>query len=208
MLQNWTLPISPAAVPRLVLGIVSFGAGIGAMARADLGLGPWSVLHQGIGERIGIPMGTVDVLLSVPIVFAFLPLRQRAGLGTLLSATLLGMTTNFTLLVLPQPDGSPMQFAFMAAGVAAIGFGSAMYLTSNMGPGPRDGIMTGLHQRYGWRIRTVRTALEVSVLIIGFALGGTVGIGTVLYAIVIGQVIELALRMLGYRGRVPVPTRI
>ena len=209
LLQNWTLPIVPAAVPRLVLGIVSFGAGIGAMARADLGLGPWSVLHQGIGERVGIPMGTVDVLLSLPIVLAFLPLRQRAGLGTVLSATLLGMTTNVTLWLLPQPDRLVAQLAFMTAGVLVIGFGSAMYLTSHMGPGPRDGIMTGLHQRFGWRIRTVRTALELSVLVVGFALGGTVGIGTVVYAIVIGQVIELALRMLGYRGRLAAgPPRI
>lgn len=153
-------------------------------------------------------MGTIDVLLSIPIVFAFIPLRQRAGLGTVLSATVLGMSTNLVLWLLPQPTTVATQFAFMAVGVLAIGLGSAMYLTSNMGPGPRDGIMTGLHQRFGWRIRTVRTVLELSVLVLGYALGGTVGIGTVLYAIVIGQIIEFALRLLGYRGRVPEPTRI
>lgn len=172
------------------------------MAQAGLGLGPWSVLHQGIGRRTGLPLGTIDIILSIPIALAFFPLRQRPGLGTLLSATLLGVSTNIATELFPAPNQLFPQAGLMAFGVGTIGLGSALYLTSRMGPGPRDGIMTGLHELFGWRIRTVRSGLELSVLVAGFALGGTVGIGTVLYALIIGQVVEFALRVLGYEGRV------
>ena len=111
------------------------------------------------------------------------------------------MSTNVALWLLPATSHLLLQFGLMAVGVTAIGMGSAMYLTSAMGPGPRDGIMTGLHQRFAWRIRTVRTALELCVLVVGFAFGGTLGIGTVIYALVIGQVVEAALHLLGYRGQ-------
>ncbi len=140
---NWLLPVVPSAVPRLVLGIICFGVGIGAMAQADLGLGPWSVMHQGIGRRTGVPLGTVDILLSIPVVFAFFPLRQRPGLGTLLSATLLGFSTNVAVSLFPAPNQLLLQIGLMVLGVTTIGLGSAMYLTSGMGPGPRDGIGLG-----------------------------------------------------------------
>lgn len=200
MRSGYLLPIVPRAVPRLLLGIVCFGGGIGAMAQAGLGLGPWSALHQGLGRQLGVPLGTVDILLSVPIVLAFIPLRQRPGLGTVLSATLLGSTTNAVALLVPHVEQLWPQVAVMSAGVTAIGLGSALYLTAAMGPGPRDGIMTGLHHRFGWRIRTVRTVLEVAVLAVGFSLGGTVGVGTFAYALVIGHVVEFSLKLLGYES--------
>ncbi|HEX5451135.1 MAG TPA: hypothetical protein VFW86_01985 [Candidatus Limnocylindrales bacterium] len=185
-----------------MVGVLCFGLGIGLMARSDLGLGPWSVLHQGIGRQVGLELGTVDLLLSFPILVAFVPLGVRPGLGTFLTALLIGPATNVSQAAFPAPTDLPAQLVQMVAGCVAVGFGSALYLTARMGPGPRDGIMTGLHWRLDWRIGVVRTALESSVLVVGWLFGGTVGIGTVLYALLIGPVVEAALRVLDHEGTI------
>jgi uncharacterized membrane protein YczE len=177
--------------------MLCFGIGIALMARADLGLGPWSVLHDGIGRRIGLPLGTVDILLGVLVLTAWIPLRERPGPGTLLSAVVIGLATNVALGIFVRPDAMELRIAAMAAGALLVGLGSALYLSAAMGPGPRDGLMTGLQRRFGWPLARVRTSIEVSVLMVGAVLGGAIGPGTVLYAVIIGPLLALRLRRMG-----------
>jgi uncharacterized membrane protein YczE len=172
------------------------------MAQAGLGLGPWEVLHQGISRRTGLPMGTVSILLGVPILLGWLPLGERPGPGTLLNIVLVGSATNLGLAVMPRPTDPASAVALMAAGVATIGVASGLYLSADLGPGPRDGLMTGLHKRFGWSIAQARTLLEVGVLVAGFLLGGTVGMGTLAFAFGIGPVVQAALRVCDPDGRV------
>jgi uncharacterized membrane protein YczE len=197
--------LSPAILPRLpglLLGLGVFGLGIALMARAGLGLGPWEALHQGIEFRTGIPMGTVSILLGIPILALWWPLGQRPGLGTLLNVLLIGTATNVGNVMIPSADGPPAQLAMMVAGVLVIGLGSGLYLSADLGPGPRDGLMVGVHRRFGWSIRTARTAIEVSVLVAAWLLGGTIGLGTVVFAFGIGPVVQVMLGVFDREGRV------
>lgn len=181
----------------LTVGLCLFGAGIGLMARADLGLGPWSVLHDGIAVRTGLQLGTVEILLSLPILLAWLPLGERPGLGTLLSPFLIGFSINGVLASLAPMDGLPSQLALLVSAVGVIAVGSALYLSAQLGPGPRDGLMTGMQRRFGWPIGPVRTGLEVAVLALGIGLGGTIGLGTIAYALLIGPAVASILKLLG-----------
>ena len=164
------------------------------MAAAGMGLGPWEVLHQGIARHTGIAMGTVSILVGIPILFLWIPLGEYPGIGTILNVAIIGTATNVVLPALPQPSDPPAQTAMMVAGVLTIGLGSGLYLGARLGPGPRDGLMTGIHARYGWSIRRARTAVEVSALVVGFLLGGTVGIGTIVFAFGIGPIVQAFLR--------------
>jgi uncharacterized membrane protein YczE len=161
------------------------GAGVALMVRADLGLAPWDVLHQGISERVGIPIGAVGIFVGVAVLLAWIPLRQRPGLATILNAVLIGAFVDLTLLVLPDEPSTPVRWAELAVGLFLWGPGVAAYLACDLGPGPRDGIMTAFVDR-GLSLRVVRTVMEVAVLVAGFALGGTVGVGTVLFAVTVG----------------------
>jgi uncharacterized membrane protein YczE len=189
-------------LPALVVGLMLFGLAIALLVRADLGLNPWEVLHQGISIRTGIPMGTVAVLLGLPILLLWLPLGERPGLGTLLNVLIVGTSVNVALTVVPAAEGLPAQLAMMAAGIGLYAFATGLYLSTDLGPGPRDGLMTAIHKRFGWRIAPTRTLIEVVVLVIGFALGGTIGFGTVAFAVAIGPLTELSLRVFDREGRV------
>ena len=167
-----------------------------------MGLGPWEVFHQGIARLTGLQLGTVSILLGVPILAAWYPLGERPGVGTVINIVLVGAATNVALGLLPAVEGQPQQLVTMLAGVATIAVGSGLYLASDLGPGPRDGLMTGLHFRFGWSIRRARTAVELSVLVLGFLLGGTVGLGTVVFALGIGPLVQVALRVFDREGRV------
>lgn len=196
-----------AAAPRLpvlLLGLVTFGAGIGLMVEAGLGLGPWEALHQGIALQTGLAIGTVSILLGIPIVALWWPLGERPGIGTVANVLLIGTATNVTIALLPTPDASatPVRLALMAGGVLVIAVGSGLYLSTDLGPGPRDGLMTGVHHRFGWSIRRSRTAIELSVLLVGWALGGTVGIGTIVFALGIGPLVQVMLGVFDREGRV------
>ena len=181
---------------RLFLGLALIGVGAAAMVRADLGLGPWDVLHQGIAAHTGIPIGTVGILVGVVVLTMWVPLRQRPGIGTLINAITIGLVIDGTLAVLPDEIGSlAVRWVLMATGIVVIGVGAGLYLGAGLGPGPRDGLMTGLAAR-GLSIRAVRTALEIAVLAAGGLLGGTVGVGTVLFAIAIGPLVQLSLERL------------
>ena len=191
-------------LPKLLVGLVLFGLGIAVMVEAGLGLGPWEALHQGVANQTGLAIGTVSVLLGVPILALWWPLGERPGIGTMVNVLSIGTSTNLGLAILPTPDpeATALRVVVMLAGVAIIAVGSAIYLSTDLGPGPRDGLMTGLAHRSGRSIRRARTVIEVLVLLVGFALGGTIGLGTVVFAFGIGPLVQLVLRWVDHEGRV------
>jgi uncharacterized membrane protein YczE len=179
-------------VPRCVLGLVLFGVGVALYVRAELGLGPWDVLHQGLSERTGIPMGSVAIGVGVLVLLAWIPLRQRIGLGTVLNTLLIGLTLDLVLHHLPELDAAPSRWVALAAGLVLVAIGSGLYIGSGLGPGPRDGVMMGLKER-GMSVRVARTSVELAALGLGWLLGGRVGIGTLAFAFGIGPLVHLAL---------------
>ena len=172
-------------LPRLVFGLLLCGTGVAWMIDADLGLAPWDVLHQGISEHTGIAIGTVAIIVGLVVLLTWIPLRERYGLGTLINVVLIGLTINVWLAVLPDDPPFGIRVGLLLVGTFLFGPGSGFYIGAGMGAGPRDGLMTALAAR-GYSVRVVRTILEVSVLTVGFLLGGRVGIGTVLFAFTIG----------------------
>jgi uncharacterized membrane protein YczE len=179
-------------LPRCLVGLVLLGVGIALNVRSDLGLGPWDVLHQGLSTRSGIPIGTIAIAVGVCVLVAWIPLRQRLGVGTVLNTLLVGLTLDLALLVMPELDGLATRWVALLAGLGLVAAGSGLYIGSGLGPGPRDGVMMGLKAR-GWSVRTARTVIELSALGIGWLLGGTVGIGTLAFAFGIGPLVHLAL---------------
>jgi uncharacterized membrane protein YczE len=192
-----TLPLSeirsgairPARLVRLYAGLGLFGISLGLTVRANLGLGPWDVLHQGIARHLGVQIGWITIAVSALVLIAWFPLRQRPGLGTVSNVVLVGLAVNATLDALPSVAGLPARIALLAAGILLNAVATGLYIGAGLGPGPRDGLMTGLAAR-GVSIRAARTAIELSVLGAGFALGGSVGIGTVAYALGIGPLVS------------------
>jgi uncharacterized membrane protein YczE len=180
-------------IPRLVAGLVLCGLGIAFMVAADLGLAPWSVLDQGISQRTGIPIGTVSIIVGALVLLAWLPFRERPGLGTVLNIVLIGTTIDLALLVLDTPGSAVGRLAYLAFGVFLWGPGTGLYIGAGLGPGPRDGLMTGLAARGVGSIRLVRTGIELSALAVGWLLGGSVGLGTVAFAVTIGPLVQFFL---------------
>jgi uncharacterized membrane protein YczE len=172
-------------VPRLLGGLVLFGVGIALMVRADLGLAPWDVLHQGVAEHTGIAIGTVTILTGVVVLLVWIPIRERPGLGTVLNVVVIGLVVDATLALVEAPTATWQRLAFLAVGIFVFGPGSGLYIGAGLGPGPRDGLMTGLARR-GRSVRVVRTAIELAALGVGALLGGRVGIGTVAFALTVG----------------------
>lgn len=202
MHARWDLRAAAPRLPGLLAGLVVFGLGIALMAQAGLGLGPWEALNEGLGRIFGVPLGTVSIALGIPILALWWPLGERPGIGTLLNVVLIGTATNAGLLLFPRPPEPAIQLAMMLGGVLVIGVGSGLYLAADLGPGPRDGLMTGVHRRFGWSIRQARTAIEVAVLVVAWALGGTIGLGTVVFALGIGPVVQIFLGVFDREGRV------
>ena len=172
-------------VVQLLIGLWLFGGSVALLVRADLGLDPWDVLHQGISRHAGVSIGLVVVLTSVVVLALWVPLRQRPGVGTLANVVLVGLSLDATLTVVPTPTYLPVRVAFLVAGIVGNGVATGLYIGAGLGPGPRDGLMTGLAAR-GLSIRVARTMIEAAVLVVGWLLGGTVGFGTVAYAVAIG----------------------
>ena len=172
-------------LPVLVGSLCLLGFAVALTVRADLGLGPWDVLHQGVSDRIDVPIGTVGIGIGVLVLLAWIPLKERPGLGTVLNVLLIGVSIDVCLWLLPEDPSTPLRWAELLAGVFLFGPGVALYLGCGLGAGPRDGIMTAIVAR-GWSLRLVRTLMELVVLVVGYLLGGTVGIGTVLFAITLG----------------------
>lgn len=188
-------------LPQVTLGVWLFGVGIAAMVRADLGVPPWDVFHQGVAGELGVSIGTVIIGTGAVLVLAFVPLREQLGLGTLLNAGLIGCSVDVTLAWLPAAPPLWGRALLCAAGPAIVGLASGLYLGGGLGPGPRDGLMTGIGRR-GYTIWKVRTGIELGALAIGFCLGGTIGLGTAWFAFSIGPFVQFFLRRLK-RGQDP-----
>lgn len=193
-LSRW-IP-GPRRAAMLVLGLWLFGTGEAMLVVAGLGNSPWTVFAQGIGNLTGLSVGIVTNIVGACVLVLWIPLRQKPGLGTLANVALIGTAIDVTLRFMPEFDSLWVNLALMFGGIAVVGLGSGFYLGAGMGPGPRDGLMTGLHRRFGWSIAVSRWTVEGTVLVIGFFLGGVVGIGTVAFALLIGPAVSVAVRAL------------
>jgi uncharacterized membrane protein YczE len=187
---------------QLYAGLVLYGVSIALQVRAGLGLDPWDVFHQGVSDHTGLSFGTVVILTGAGVLLAWIPLRQRPGIGTISNVIVLGVVADATLAVLPDAGSAPVGWAMLLAGVGLNGLASGAYIGAGLGPGPRDGLMTGLVRRTGGSVRIIRTTIEVSVLAVGVVLGGTVGPGTLIYALSIGPLIHVFLPRLTVAPRV------
>lgn len=184
---------------RCLVGLVLLGIGLGLIVAADLGVAPWDVLHQGLSERFGITIGTASIGVGIVVLLGWIPLRERPGVGTLMNVFVIGATMDVTLALVEDPDAMWLRVAFLVLGVWLWGPGSGLYLGAAMGSGPRDGLMTGLARR-GLRVGPVRSGIEVAALAAGFLLGGSVGVGTVLFAVGVGPNVAWWLPRLDMRG--------
>jgi len=180
-------------LPQLVVGLVLYGASLALMVRSALGLAPWDVFHQGLTRHVPLTLGQAIVATSFVLLLLWIPLREKPGVGTVGNAVVVGLSVDATLAVLDAPDGLVWRIALLLLGVVGNGLATAMYIGAQLGRGPRDGLMTGLARRTGRSLRLVRTLLEVTVVLLGVLLGGTLGIGTVLYALAIGPLTQLML---------------
>lgn len=195
-LSRWEL--RPGTVAILWVGLWIFGTGDALLIHARLGNTPWTVLAQGIGLHTGWSIGTLTIVIGLAVLTAWIPLRERPGFGTVSNVILIGVAIDVMGRWVPVPAQVGWRLAQAVIGIAAIGLGAAMYLSARLGPGPRDGWMTALHERSGWPIYRVRLAIEVSVLVVGWALGGDVGAATALFAVAIGHVLSLWLTVLHF----------
>ncbi len=174
---------------RCLTGLTLFGIGIALIVDSELGNGPWDVFHQGVADRLGVGIGTVIIATGAALMLLWIPLRVRPGIGTVLNAVQIGLVVDLMLPLLPDPEQIVLRVGYLASGIVLMGAATALYIGSGLGPGPRDGLMTGLAAR-GWRIRTARTVIEIAVMVTGFALGGTVGVGTAVFALTIGPLVQ------------------
>ena len=190
---------------QLFAGLTLYGLSIALIVRADLGLDPWDVLNQGVFERFagpaGISFGLVVNLIGMAVLLLWIPLRQRPGIGTMANVLVIGTVANFGLDWIPSDLGLPLRAVLLGAGIVLNGVASGAYIGAGLGPGPRDGLMTGLVARTGWPVTWVRTSIELAVVTVGFGLGGSVGLGTVLYALTIGPLVHIFLPMFAIKPR-------
>ncbi|MGJ9404395.1 YczE/YyaS/YitT family protein [Arthrobacter sp. KK5.5] len=184
----------PGRLVRLFVGLSLFGLAMAAFVRASLGLEPWGVFHYGIATKLPLTLGTVVVLVGFLVLLLWIPLRQWPGVGTIANVVWIGVATDVGLALIPPVAAWPAQWVLFAAALVLNALGGGLYIGSQLGPGPRDGLMTGLHLRTGLSLRLVRTVLELSVLGLGWLMGGIVGVGTVLYALLIGPLTQFFLR--------------
>jgi len=181
---------------QLYAGLVLYGLSMALMYEATLGLDSWDVFHQGLAERTGISFGRTTMIVGAAVLLAWIPLRQRPGLGTVSNVVVIGLAVDAGIGALPTPGALALRITFLVGGIVLCGFATGCYIGADFGPGPRDGLMTGLVRRTGRSIRLTRTLIELTVLTLGWLLGGTVGVGTVLYAVTIGPLVQVFLPML------------
>ncbi|MEI8160648.1 MAG: hypothetical protein WCG65_06210 [Actinomycetes bacterium] len=178
---------------RCAAGLFCFGAGIACFVHSNLGVPPWDVLHQGISEKANIKMGTVIIIVGVVLLLAWIPLCMKPGIGTIMNAIQIGLVENFMDDLLPHSQLIVARVGFLLAGMLFIAFGSGLYIGAELGSGPRDGLMLGLNKRFGISIRLARTTVEIVVLVVGLILGGSIGLGTFVFAFGIGPLVQKAL---------------
>ena len=190
-------------IAQLVIGLFLYGVALAMMMRAVIGVGPWDVLSQGVSNHTGIPFGWTTNILGAVVLLLWIPLKQRPGIGTVANVLLLGTSAQIGLAFIPVQVGWMSQTLVFAAGLLLLAVATGLYIGAGFGPGPRDGLMTGLNKRFGIPIWAARTAIELSVLIVGWLLGGNVGIGTVAFALLIGPLCNLTIPL--FRIRKPAP---
>ncbi|WP_199584736.1 YitT family protein [Blastococcus sp. TF02A-30] len=183
----------PRRLVQLYAGLALYGFSMALLVRSDLGVMPWDVLHQGIAGQVGLSIGVVSMIVGALVLLAWIPLRERPGLGTVSNVVVIGLAIDATLAVLDPPSSLAVRIAFVVAGIVLNAVATAAYVGVRFGPGPRDGLMTGLVRRTGGSVRLVRTAIEVVVVLTGWLLGGTFGLATVLYALAIGPLVQVLL---------------
>lgn len=183
----------------LLTGLVGYGVSMAMMVRSGLGLDPWDVFHQGLSHHTGMTIGVATAVVGVVVLLAWIPLRNRPGIGTVANVIVIAVTVDAALALMPVPASLPVRIALMLSAVLLNAASTVLYIGAGLGPGPRDGLMTGLVTRTGRSVRLVRTTIEATVLTIGWLLGGTVGVGTVIYAFGIGPLVQLILRMVPAR---------
>lgn len=187
-------------IAQLLVGLFLYGIAIAAMVRAGIGVGPWDVLTQGIVAQTGITFGVVVIAVGAIVLLLWIPIRQKPGVGTVLNILLIGPAADLGLAVIPQQHDWWLQGLLFAGGLVLLAVATGLYVGARLGPGPRDGLMTGIHARWGWPIWAVRTGIEVTVLAVGWLLGGQVGVGTVAFALLIGPMVGLTLPFLRVPG--------
>ncbi|MFD3518284.1 YitT family protein [Streptomyces sp. NPDC058657] len=180
---------------QLYVGLALYGVSSAVLVRAGLGLEPWGVLHQGLAERTGLTIGVVSIVVGAAVLLLWIPIRQRPGLGTVSNVFVVGIAMDGTLALIPALHSLTARIALLAFGVVLNGVATGLYIAARFGPGPRDGLMTGLHRLTGRSVRLVRTAIEIAVVATGFLLGGSVGVGTLAYALAIGPLAQFFLRL-------------
>jgi uncharacterized membrane protein YczE len=193
----------PRRTAQLAVGLFLYGIGIAFIVRGEIGAAPWDVLTQGIATHVPLSFGLITILTSVVVLLLWIPLRQRPGLGTLLNALCVGPAADIGLALIPAGQPLWLRVMFFAIGLTLLAAATGLYIGARFGPGPRDGLMTGLHARTGWPIWIVRTGLEVTVVVIGWSLGGNLGVGTVAFALLIGPMCQYFLRIFSIPGPVP-----
>src|SRR3954471_16090387 len=179
----------------LLVGLSGYGFSMAVMVRAGLGLDPWDVFHQGLARHTGMTIGVASAVVGVAVLLAWIPLRNRPGIGTIANVIVIAITVDLGMLFMEQPTSMPVRIAMMVGAVVLNAVSTVLYVGAGLGPGPRDGLMTGLVVRTGLSVRLVRTSIEATVLTVGWLLGGTVGVGTVLYAFGIGPLVQFFVRI-------------
>ncbi len=187
---------------QLYIGLVLYGGSMALLIRAALGLDPWDVFCQGLTRHLPLSFGVMTMVIGAAVLLLWIPLRQLPGVGTVSNVFVIGLAVNEALALLPTQHGLPLRIAFMVGGIVLNGVAGGLYIGARLGPGPRDGLMTGLCRRTGYSVRVVRTSIEVTVLVVGVVMGGSVGVGTVAYALAIGPLVQFFLPLFS----VPAPT--
>ena len=181
----------------LIFGLILFGIGEALLITANIGVSPWFVLHQGLSFKTGYTIGITTFIVSIAVLLLWFPLKQKPGIGTILNAIFISVVIDLSLFVLPYPKEFLFQLIQVVIGIFIIGIGSGYYLAANLGPGPRDGLMTGLQRVTNFSFTLIRTILEIAAVLIGFYLGGLIGLGTIIYAILVGPSVSLGLYIVG-----------
>jgi uncharacterized membrane protein YczE len=188
---------TPWQLVQVLVGLWIFGMGEALLVASELGNSPWTVLAEGVSKHTPLSIGAATLAIGAVVLLCWIPLRERPGLGTVLNSIVIGVSIDVTLEMLPHLESPGVRWAALFGGVAAVGLGSGLYLTAALGPGPRDGLMTGLHRRRGWPLAAVRTGIELTAVTTGALLGGTVGVGSLLYAVLIGHAVSFGVRRIG-----------
>ena len=199
LLSRWT---------RLLFGLLLYGIAVALIVLAGVGVSPWDVLAQGLSLRTGLLFGVVTIVVGALLLLIWIPLRQRPGIGTLLNVILVGCAAQVELWVLPAPEPLPARIALFAAGLVALAVATGLYVSGELGAGPRDGLMLGISRRFGWPIWVARTSIEVTVVAIGWLLGGNAGIGTLAFALLIGPLCQITVPLLALRPPAAPPSRV